>query len=644
MNYAFKARKNISTDSNEKNKYIGVNVLFCNHCHKMNEYWKFYQTEEKISEDFFKELHKKYANNYYSIVSYGDIIEGIADSFEKKRHHYFLDDFKKKEKKEIEKIKFKYRTKTELLRICPACGEIIKEKDIKPLVKTKSWQIDNIFYYKKKITTEDDKIILSANLYAVFPNTEAEKIKYKDINIRFVFSLKDHNVYAFQPYDVEKNKPLFKKERRILNITYMMNSSNYLQAYHKEVLNDSKTKRALLKEFDKYNGTSYKDFFENYDMNHIPIKYLILYFRYGKYNLDVIRIIDELTKESYTPPAIAQRRKIIFQDIYKMQFDYTLLPKIIKQKKCPNAKLLKKMAAHNPFMIYMYKMLTKMGFKDYNVIISILNIYSTQTFLMKTFLRYERTDYNLCQILISNMVKKKGEIYTKKNIFDYISISDKQNARRSTIPILVDTARMYTNILADESGEFNPDNYFGNIDDMHNTYIRIESKIKHKNKRIPYKKKTLEFNATIGEYQFVCAPDTYSLVECGEMMGICVGGYGNYAVEGSCIIVFILQKDKFVGCLEIARDGKTLIQAKAKYNNLLQEDKAIALKTWVEKNELKVNGCYDYKHILNDEISFDENKNYQRDYNYAAIVHEDLDSVNKNIHINQNYYIIDENK
>ena len=78
-----------------------------------------------------------------------------------------------------------------------------------------------------------------------------------------------------------------------------------------------------------------------------------------------------------------------------------------------------------------------------------------------------------------------------------------------------------------------------------------------------------------------------------------------------------MQNNKYVGCIELSGDGKRLKQAKAKYNNLLQEYKAVSLKKWIESKEIDGTNCYDYRHIIEDNISFDENEIYQSSHNYA---------------------------
>lgn len=637
MKQTFAARKRITEDA-----WSYETELFCQHCHKMNPYWKFFITEEPLDEQFLNEIKD---DHYYYDTSLGDIVESIVLLKEKPSQCRLVRSFSDEEKEKINNIKFEYRTKTEILRKCPNCGNPIHKKDIQFLEKSRNWETENAIYSSHKISKEDNKIILSANLFSIFPNTEAEKLKYKKINVRFVFSLIDHNVYAFQPYDADENKPLYKKAKRILNITYLANSDNFLSTFHKIILNNEKVKKDLLKIFDKENKTSYKEFFKDIPIKKIFLKEIVLYFRYGKYSMDTINLISFLTKDSYCPPALAQRRKLVFQNIYKMQYDYSLFQKTLKNKKCPTSKLFKKMATKNPFMIYMYNSLLKMGFKDYNLITNILSNNIFYSFLMQISLKVVDRDINYddCIMLIYNMIQKKGEIYTKKNIFDYIITHPKIRHQGPTFSILLDTAKMYSQIATaiEEGGdEINPDIYFGNIEYMHETYIRILPKLKARNRKIPYKKETLKLNSTFGEYEFICAPDTRSLIECGELMGICVGGYGDVAVNRQCIIVFMLKNKQYVGCIELLRDGKTMVQAKAKYNNLLQEEKAEILRVWVTKYNLIVDTCHDYAHILNNDISFDDEKNYQHHYNYAAVKLDNPDIENNNINIDQNYYII----
>lgn len=177
----------------------------------------------------------------------------------------------------------------------------------------------------------------------------------------------------------------------------------------------------------------------------------------------------------------------------------------------------------------------------------------------------------MCNLeFFSDIVKETGDILAKKYVFDYWDANN-----------ISDTIRMY--IQTKQAEDIDEKWYINKIKIMHENLSKDYYKIKQKNRKIKYKKNDLNVNDIINGYTFCLAVDTASLVDCGRKLGICVGSYGDSASNKRCNIVFIIDKDKFVGCIELSSDMKRLVQAKAKYNNMIQEDYAIALKKWVEK-------------------------------------------------------------
>lgn len=168
-----------------------------------------------------------------------------------------------------------------------------------------------------------------------------------------------------------------------------------------------------------------------------------------------------------------------------------------------------------------------------------------------------------------------------------------------------------------EEGMVNPKSLKGTLREIHDNLTTDYKKVRFKNKTIPYNEEELKLNEEIDGFKFILAKDTHQLIDVGNYMGICVGSYGENAYNKNLIIVTMIQDGKYVGCIELSKDGKVLRQAKAKYNNVLQEQKAEALKKWVEAKKIDGSKCYDYKHILDDNICYDEDKIYQGTHNYA---------------------------
>lgn len=640
INYSYKARIKINNEKNKSNNAQFESVLYCHHCHKMNKFLDFLTLEKGVIDDDLKKELDYGASHHYQYSSSSDLIEDYA---------LFGDACCGFDK--LQQLVFKKENKKNPLLTCPECGEIIKNKDVFNLSKSKEWIRNNSFIYKYEIFKEEDKLIYSIDLFSVFPVTDYGKLKYKKINLRLVFNTKTHNVYAFQPYDLDTNKPLYRNNRRILNITYFTNSRIFLSDIYNKVLKDNNVLKYLAEYLCKYYN---KDFNESFDKK-MNFKDILTFFRYHEYNKKTRQCINIFTCDTYYDKNIHQKMKVILQDIYKMQYDRDYLLEIIKKKKCPLKKKFIKMCATNPFYIYLYKELKKVGMKDYNVILDILEIIincaedSYDNFFV-------RANENFFQVMMNSflnkdklsrffeiIIKLKGDIWCKNNIFKFF-IDEKSAQIQSyahyndmnKLEFFIDTCNLLE-IFIDNDMDLS--NYICDIYNMHNRLSRDYNKIKHKNKLIPYDKKLMKLNCDINEYHFRLAPDTYSLVNCGECMGICVGSYGNQAYSGSSIIVFLFKNDKYVSCIELSKN-LTLVQAKAKYNNKVQKDDAYVLKEWVTINNINTSNCFDYAHIEKDEIEYDDDKIYTRNLNYASVKYDNLNEINKNNSYDYNYKII----
>lgn len=56
------------------------------------------------------------------------------------------------------------------------------------------------------------------------------------------------------------------------------------------------------------------------------------------------------------------------------------------------------------------------------------------------------------------------------------------------------------------------------------------------------------------------------------------------------------------------------------------------------KNDINASYCHDYKHILKNEISYNKDEIYTRNYNYADYKYENVDEIN-HIELNSDYLI-----
>ena len=158
---------------------------------------------------------------------------------------------------------------------------------------------------------------------------------------------------------------------------------------------------------------------------------------------------------------------------------------------------------------------------------------------------------------------------------------------------------------------FNPDNYDYTISlkELHDVFSSDLGKISEQNRTIPYEEKIIN-NETLNNVSEIieeecitlkAAKDTYELIDVGTQMNICVGRYGDRAVDKDCNIFVVRDsKEKPIVCIELSKDYKCIIQAKAKFNGRLPKNLYSFVKKWCKTNNINYDKCYDLKYYKNE--------------------------------------------
>lgn len=161
---------------------------------------------------------------------------------------------------------------------------------------------------------------------------------------------------------------------------------------------------------------------------------------------------------------------------------------------------------------------------------------------------------------------------------------------------LVDTAFLYQELK-------NNDNYFINfnltIKQIHDQLSKDFSRLKRKNKRIPKNKnlKKIFSNYKFKNIKYSLAKDIDELINVGNSMNICVGSYGEKAVNKNCYIVIGYDNDIPVTCIELNKksdENFEIIQVKKSYNKLATLDEQTELIKLFKINNIKY-FCNDLK-------------------------------------------------
>lgn len=137
-------------------------------------------------------------------------------------------------------------------------------------------------------------------------------------------------------------------------------------------------------------------------------------------------------------------------------------------------------------------------------------------------------------------------------------------------------------------------NWRMDLKDIHDTVASEYNHYKHQKININYDDLNKDYSGVYGDLTFNLAKDTHELIDVGQYMSICVGGYGDRAVEHDCYIVVARDNNnKPVICIEMSNDRKRLIQTKLKYNELPTPEIAELIKQWCADYDLDYTHCYD---------------------------------------------------
>ena len=194
--------------------------------------------------------------------------------------------------------------------------------------------------------------------------------------------------------------------------------------------------------------------------------------------------------------------------------------------------------------------------------------------------------------LTKDIVKHNNRVkneYGPKPLF--FKNSDLENYNRRNDILYKDTIRNYCDIVTVYPDYKLPCDRL-RLKDLHDKIAKDASKIKNKEKVYTYEEKFMNMydNKIIEDITFKVALSNHKLVEIGSQMGICVGGYWDRVERGELFIVSMEREDKYIGCLEISKNG-ILHQAKAKYNYRLDDKELELLKEYCLMTNIGIDTC-----------------------------------------------------
>jgi hypothetical protein len=522
---------------------------------------------------------------------------------------------------------FETNEQNQIIVSCSHCHKDLTGIPYKILSKTDNYYFENWRIKCYNFIKEDDKLKATIFFDIFYPNVKAGKLAIKSYNFKVIFNLKTGQSYVLEIRETygKKQKPKWAGGSRIVNCTYSGIESVHCMAYR--MLNDKKVLydmgQALLRATNGemvqlFNEKAIKEIESKRNVADDTWKYgqkdriqfldLTIYNRFPNYNKAFNENLQIwLKKEGFwdSERKKSNKKKRFLLKLSKINNEKELFDLLKKKYNIPESKKFKKLVYKNPLIAMVYNSLLKIGFEDYNVILSILEENSNIALDLSEKIG-TRVSEEILVNFTKDLIKRKGEPSAKKIIF----------SKDYSYSYLCDSANMYNTFK--RNNLLSPELLKGTIKEIHNTLSSNYRKINQRNLIIAYNKNMEKLNSYIDGFDFVLARDTHELIDVGTEMGICVGSYGRRAVENSLIIVVMKEGKKYVGCIELDAEGKTLKQAKAKFNNVLQEKKAEALKKWIEMQEIDAKNCYDYRHIAANDIEYDPDKIYVNTYNYAG--------------------------
>ncbi|MEK3955625.1 PcfJ domain-containing protein [Psychrobacillus sp. FSL K6-1464] len=179
-------------------------------------------------------------------------------------------------------------------------------------------------------------------------------------------------------------------------------------------------------------------------------------------------------------------------------------------------------------------------------------------------------------------------MFAKREQFERVLESSIERSYSTANSNLIDSLRMfdmlYKGFNKEERKEMLVPKKGENLKDVHDRLSSMIRKIQTENKVIEYKESEKKLEVSIGNLDIRLALDTHELVDIGSRMNICVGSYGQMAVNKQVIIATAYEGDKPIVCIEIVPAMRKVVQVKKSFNRIVQNEdvEAVILKEYLD--------------------------------------------------------------
>lgn len=435
---------------------------------------------------------------------------------------------------------------------CPSCGEILMQDfSIRPQTV-----LQGIYIYDDK-----EHIKLTYMMKQVTSNNKfAWNRYYKDM---YIFKKESRKIYQVQDFNYSGSKYLRNKHKKtIKNITYacskLLSKEYYNDGIEKEIVESNKVFVEMILDYLKgtdenlYNYTKSDVEQFKYKFNNEFIYYINIKKEYNIQNTFLAKLIYHAKKNvPNTHSAIKNMTEKEIMNYFKV-----------------NTKRLKKIEERDCY-------------KNYVLLFDIID------------------DVNNINTLIDNSNKYRVARETAK-YKDFLYNYRKNNTEKRFVNQLITTRDSYYILdacnlfktIKSKMKDYNVD-YSRSIRELHDILSRDYNKLRHENKQIKSCSKIAKIfkDVNINNITYRMPKETDELIKVGAFMDICVGGYGERAVNRSCyIVVGYNSDDKPVTCIELRKSGSnfTLEQVKKRNNRTAKDSERNALLKIFEDNKVEV--------------------------------------------------------
>ena len=491
---------------------------------------------------------------------------------------------------------------------CPKCGyrfgiygsnaESEKDDDL-PLYNTRHYETSELISESIHYDHERKRLILFLSFLTITPTQNG--LIYKQYFEKWLVDMKNNTSYFYAPR---------KKVRRIINTTNQFGCtySSCLDAL-KLASNTALAKMLKYVCVLKGVGSLYKEIIHSVSRNALgrDVCSEVFCIERRSFAEDIFHVINVLNRipniliryDSYKNKYEYIQDKIgstmyIISDFAKKSphdiIDHNLyIEYMTKQCNLPKTKAFRKLYLENPSIASEIMFFKKCGFKNNDNLLSLIR--GARFYLFQY--EYAGVQVNERRLsTIAQIIKRMLKVTPENQVVKKINSFDDCNRYE-----FEDMINMYENLKRIKKEYLKMVNWHGTFIDIHDDLSKLVTKIEYENQEIHYDEKDYKLIEQIDDYSFDLAKDTNQLVEIGQKMGICVGGYRNVALSGYSKIIHVKNEDKYVGCIELSKEY-SLRQAKAKYNNMMTGDLAEAFKKWVKKKSIKnLENCSDYNRL-----------------------------------------------